>query len=141
MDTELEKLVWSRANAACEYCRLPQDACSWTFHIEHIIAQQHGGLTVAGNLALSCPRCNLFKGTNLASVDHVTGRRVWLFHPRRHLWQTHFRWSDLFVVGRTPAGRATVALLHMNAGEDLETRQELREMGRFPPHANVRLKR
>lgn len=141
MDTELEKLVWSRVQAACEYCRLPQDACEWTFHMEHIVAQQHGGLAVPENLALACPRCNLFKGTNLASVDRVTGQRVWLFHPRRHRWETHFRWRDLRVLGRTPVGRATASLLNMNAAEDLEVRQALRELGRFPPPVNERWKR
>ena len=38
------------------------------FEIEHIIARQHDGLTVAGNLALACFSCNLqrAKGTVLA---------------------------------------------------------------------------
>jgi hypothetical protein len=79
------------------------------FEIEHIIARQHDGLTVAGNLALACFSCNKRKGPNLTGIDCVTGKVVPLFHPRRHKWSRHFRWQGALLVGRTPIGRATIA--------------------------------
>lgn len=132
MDSTLEKFVKERASHRCEYCHLPQSISEWRFHIEHIVAVQHGGRTVLNNLALACPRCNLHKGTNLASVDERTGQRVWLFHPRRHRWRTHFRWDFPFVVGKTTTGRATVSLLRINVAEELEVRRQLSVEVEFP---------
>jgi hypothetical protein len=50
------------------------------------------------------------------STDPLTGRTVPLFNPRRDRWRQHFRWSAdrLRILGRTDAGRATVAALNMN---------------------------
>ena len=42
--------------------------------MEHIIAEKHDGITESGNLALSCPCCNRFKGTDLGSIDPETGQ-------------------------------------------------------------------
>jgi len=90
MDPHLERLVWNRAGGCCEYCRVPYWADELTFHIDHIIAEQHRGKTVAGNLALACYSCNLHKGPNIAGRDPKTGI-VRLFHPRRHEWKSPFR--------------------------------------------------
>lgn len=35
--------VRRRAGKRCEYCRVPQAAFRRPFHIEHIVARQHGG--------------------------------------------------------------------------------------------------
>jgi len=43
MDAAVRHLVRQRAGDCCEYCRLPQEAVDATFHVEHIIALQHGG--------------------------------------------------------------------------------------------------
>src|SRR5580692_12396034 len=43
------------------------------FHIEHIIARQHGGSTGLDNLAFACWTCNLKKGPNLSGIDPVAG--------------------------------------------------------------------
>jgi hypothetical protein len=44
MDAATKRLVRQRAQERCEYCRLPQTAQPFvTFHVEHIIAKQHGG--------------------------------------------------------------------------------------------------
>jgi hypothetical protein len=37
-----------------------------------------------------------------------------LFHPRRRKWDRHFRFEGAVIVGRTPIGRVTVAVLQMN---------------------------
>ena len=47
MNPALEQLVWRRADARCEYCRLPQAASPLPHAIDHIIARQHHGRTVA----------------------------------------------------------------------------------------------
>ena len=43
MDAAVRELVRKRADHRCEYCRLPQRAVDVTFHVEHIVARQHGG--------------------------------------------------------------------------------------------------
>lgn len=133
MEKSLEDLVWQRANSCCEYCQLPARLSSTPFEIEHIVAQQHGGRTVAGNLALACFADNRHKGPNLAGIDPKTGRKVWLFHPRRHKWSRHFRWEGPILVGRTPIGRATIAVLAINLPHRVAQRAALIEEGVFPP--------
>ena len=123
MDTATRTLVRQRAGDCCEYCGLPQGAETFfKFHIEHIVARQHGGGDDPGNLALACHHCNLHKGTNLSTVDARSGALVELFHPRTMKWTEHFERRDARVEGRTTIGRGTVALLRMNAPD----RQRLR---------------
>jgi hypothetical protein len=125
MDRALRGLVRRRAAGRCEYCRIAETADPlYTFHVEHIIALQHGGETVADNLALSCHHCNLHKGPNLAGIDPETGTMVALFHPRHDVWADHFEENGGRVVGRTPAGRVTVYVLEMNVNERIELRSE-----------------
>lgn len=54
----LRKLVYERANRCCEYCFFLEAATLASHEVDHIIAQKHGGLTKADNLALSCVLCN-----------------------------------------------------------------------------------
>ena len=125
MDTVSRQVVRQRAGARCEYCRLPESAVEISFHIEHITARQHGGNDELDNLALACDRCNLFKGTNLTSVDPNTGIVVAIYDPRLQDWQTHFGQYGYEIVGKTDIGRATVKLLNMNAANRVELRSEL----------------
>ncbi len=62
MNASLELLVWQRAGDRCEYCMVPQAADVLTHHIDHVIAEQHGGKTEPTNLALACDSCNRFEG-------------------------------------------------------------------------------
>jgi hypothetical protein len=134
MDEEaLANLVRERANDCCEYCRLPQAFSSTHFQIDHIIAEQHRGSMVASNLALACLADNNHKGPNLAGIDPKTGKRVWLFNPRRQKWSRHFRWQGPVLVGRTPVGRATVAVLAINLAHRVAQRAALIAEGVFPP--------
>jgi hypothetical protein len=133
MDDALAKWVRERAKHRCEYCQLPQSCSSIRFQLDHIIAEQHGGLTVAANLALACLADNNHKGPNLAGVDPRTGKRVWLFHPRRQKWSRHFRWKGPLLIGRTPVGRATVVVLAMNLPHRVAQRAALIAEGVFPP--------
>jgi hypothetical protein len=65
--------VWLRAQSRCEYCHLFSSDHPLPFHVDHIIARQHGGQTVLDNLALSCLHCNRHKGPNIAGIDSATG--------------------------------------------------------------------
>jgi hypothetical protein len=111
---------------------VPQDHDSLTFEIEHIIAKKHGGKTTLSNLALACFACNHYKGTDIAGRDPITRKLVPLFHPRRHKWDRHFQWSGAHLVGRTPVGRLTIAILCLNRPHRVQLRQELLEEGVLP---------
>ncbi len=54
----LRQFVIQRAKRRCEYCLFLQHIALFTFEMEHVIAQKHGGKTVPENLALACPYCN-----------------------------------------------------------------------------------
>jgi hypothetical protein len=135
MDEQLIQLVRQRAHLICEYCRLPQSHHPIPFEVDHIVALQHRGSTVPGNLALTCLHCNRHKGPNLAGIDRQTSRTrlVRLFNPRRHRWAYHFSWDGPRVVGRTPIGRVTVIVLAMNDPIRVALREALIDEGVFPP--------
>ena len=126
MDASIRQLVRTRAGNCCEYCGLTQDMLPWArFHVEHIRARQHRGSDDPENLALACHHCNSFKGPNLSSYDPDTDELVPLFNPRTDEWASHFHLVDFEVVGVTPTGRATVALLNMNDPDRVQLRSEL----------------
>jgi hypothetical protein len=133
MDVALTRLVWGRAKGLCEYCHMPQAADDAAFEIDHIIARKHIGQTVASNLCLSCYYCNSFKGSDLTSIDPETRKITPLFNPRRHTWAKHFRWQGAYLLGLTPVGRVTIALLHINDEYRVALREALIAEGVFPP--------
>jgi hypothetical protein len=133
MDAALTRLVWQRANHCCEYCQLSQEYDDRPFEIDHIISRKHRGPGVASNVALSCFRCNAFKGSDISGRDRLTRKLTPLFNPRRHKWLRHFRWEGAYLVGRTPIGRVTVEVLNINDPFRVELREELMEEGLFPP--------
>jgi hypothetical protein len=135
MDDALIRLVRERANFCCEYCRHPERFSSIPFEIDHVVAEQHGGKTAGSNLALACFADNHHKGPNLAGIDPKTGKRAWLFNPRRQKWERHFRWSGPVLVGRTAVGRATIFALQINAPHRIAQRAALIAEGVFPPAA------
>lgn len=133
IEASVRDLVRRRAQGRCEYCRLPQHAIEATFHIEHILAQQHSppDADAPGNLALACHHCNMHKGTNLTSIDPVSGSVVPLYHPRRDDWWQHFTLMGSTIVGQTPPGRATAQLLQFNTQRRLDLREGLILDGEF----------
>jgi hypothetical protein len=133
MDAITREQVRQRAGGLCEYCRMSQHFDDTTFQIDHVIAESHGGPTESENLCLACFACNHFKGPNISEIDPATNRIVPLFHPRRQRWRRHFRWDGPVLVGRTAAGRATVATLRINLGHRVVHRQMLIREGVFPP--------
>jgi len=131
MDATVRRMVRVRAKDRCEYCRLPQHAVDLTFHVEHLIARQHGGSDDPDNLCLACDRCNLHKGPNLTAIDPVAGLVVPLLHPRRDDWTEHFELRGPRIVGKTPIGRAKAQLMQMNSAQRRELRQRLLIEGRW----------
>jgi len=130
--TRLREHVIERAAGCCEYCRTSQQYSDVRFHIEHIIALSHGGKTVENNLALSCLRCNLYKGTNIAAADPQTDEPTFLFHPRRDQWSEHFQLAGSIIEPLTPEARATTFVLRLNDRERLEQRELLIQFGQYP---------
>ncbi len=133
MERALEERVWERADGRCEYCQVPQEYDRLPFEIDHIIALKHRGRTRGGNLCLACFACNNHKGPNVAGVDTTTNKIVKSFNPRRHKWRAHFRREGPVLVGRTPIGRATIAVLEINLDHRIAFRQQLIDEGVFPP--------
>jgi hypothetical protein len=129
----LRQFVIQRAENRCEYCQLSQEGQEATFHIDHITPRVAGGETAAENLALACVSCSLHKSARQTAIDPHSGTEVALYNPRHDPWQEHFRWADIYLVGLTGTGRATVAALHMNRALILAIRQEQAILGRHPP--------
>ena len=128
---ETRDAVLRRAGDACEYCRLPQEASPLAHQVDHIIGRQHQGSDDLDNLCLSCIRCNLKKGPNIASVDPVTGLIAPLFHPRRHSWREHLSLDqEGRLHGLTPEERVTVLLMDMNEIQRVSLRCLLLRRGR-----------
>jgi HNH endonuclease len=131
MDATLQRLIRTRAAGRCEYCRLPQAGTRVPLEIDHVIARKHRGRTVAGNLALSCYYCNVYKGPNLTGRDPATGKVTRLYHPRRHKWAYHFRFDGNILIGRTAIGRTTIDVLRMNHPQLVALRDILTAAGVF----------
>jgi len=118
--SSLRQFVVARAGGSCEYCRLVEIATGVTFHIEHVLPRSRGGRTRPGNLALSCPGCNLTKNERTAAGDE-SGEIQPLFNPRNFEpwllgWHLHFildRETGM-ILPRTALGYATIRALAMN---------------------------
>ena len=74
----------------CEYCLLHEDDAAFAHEVDHILSRQHGGETIADNLAYASMVCNRYKGSNIASVS-PSGDLVRLFNRRQQHWNNHFR--------------------------------------------------
>ena len=115
MDAAVRATVRERAGLRCEYCRaIEGSGARLRFHVEHITARQHRGSDSLENLALACHLCNAHKGPNVAGIDPATETLVPLFHPRRDHWEEHFAEANGEIIGLTPIGRTTVAVLDIN---------------------------
>jgi HNH endonuclease len=132
VNRDVVREVRQRARDRCEYCYLPASFYPLPFHVDHIIARQHGGRIVVENLALACLHCNRHKGPNIAGTDPETGELVRLFHPRRDLWSDHFAWAEARLDGQTAVGRATIFVLAINDADFLAVREALIREQVFP---------
>ncbi|WP_437317461.1 HNH endonuclease [Sorangium sp. So ce385] len=133
LPSDTRELVQRRAQGACEYCHIPQDASILPHLVDHIIGRQHRGSDDVDSLCLCCIRPNLKKGPNIASIDPESKLVVQLCHPRRHAWREHFvTESNGIINGLTAEGRATVQLLDMNDSDRVRLRAFLLRRGRHP---------
>jgi hypothetical protein len=130
---ELRQLVSRRAAGLCEYCLLHEDDSAYGFHVDHVIAEKHGGPTKDHNLCLCCPACNRAKGSDIATL--VNGKMVRLFNPRIDLWGEHFVLDGAIIRAKTLMAAGTLNLLRINDGPRMQLRQLLTEAGRFPAPA------
>jgi hypothetical protein len=121
-----------RACGLCEYCLIHQDDAHFTFQMDHIISRKHRGPTSAANLALSCLRCNVTKGTDVGAFAGRAKKLVRLYHPRKDSWTEHFRLEGARIVPLTETGEATAQLLELNASDRLLLRRTLIKAGRYP---------
>jgi hypothetical protein len=55
MDKATHQAVRDRAGCCCEYCCFPESLAELPFHIDHIIAQQHGGATLVNQISPAFP--------------------------------------------------------------------------------------
>lgn len=132
VSAELRREVVTRAGNCCEYCRLGQEDNTFSFQIDHVIAEKHEGETILENLSLSCPNCNGFKGSDIGSIDRETGLLTPLYNPRTQNWEDHFRLNGPLIESLTAEGRVTVRLLKLNRSEQVDERRGLIALGRYP---------
>jgi hypothetical protein len=129
---ETRRLVRERAGDRCEYCHVPEADTFMPHEIDHIYAEKHGGRSTIDNLCLSCWICNRHKGTDLASLDPLTGEITPLFHPRNDAWPENFSLDGPYIRPLTAHARVTVQLLQLNKRERVEERRLLIQLGRYP---------
>jgi len=129
---DLRSFVAQRAFWSCEYCLLHEDD-AWSRHqMDHIISRKHGGVSSEDNLAYACLRCNAWKGSDIGSLEPSTNRFVRLFHPRRDVWEHHFRVVGVLIEPLTPEGSVTARLLRLNLDKRVVERRLLIATGRYP---------
>ena len=132
--SDLRSRVEIRARGRCEYCRAPQAACGYRFHLEHIVPVAEGGPDGLDKRAFACAACNLAKSDRTSGIDPETRRAVRLFDPRTDVWEEHFQFDidSAFIVGLTPEGRASIAALDLNAEFRLDARELWLAAGLLP---------
>jgi HNH endonuclease len=135
----LRQLVSQRAAGACEYCRIHQIFSIYSHEIDHVIALKHGGESTDDNLVLACLPCNRHKGSDLTSLDPLTGVITPLFNPRTQIWLEHFQLEGGSIMGITETGRTTIFLLQMNETSRLQLRQALAVQGLYPDCYNLEI--
>lgn len=127
----LRSQVTKRAANKCEYCLILDTRSAKHHEVDHIYAEKHSAPTTLANLCLSCYYCNHYKGSDLCSLDPVTGDVVSLFHPRRDRWEDHFSISNARIIAKTAIGRVTVELLQMNNPDRVAEREILIRLGKY----------
>jgi hypothetical protein len=121
--TSLRRMIFDQADRCCEYCLQPEIFAFCPHEIDHVIAEKHEGLTIAENLALACKLCNTFKGSDIASIDPLTGEITALYNPRTDVWREHFRLEEAVFMPLTAKARTTVRLLQLNRSDRVAERK------------------
>lgn len=135
VSADLRRLVESRASHVCEYFLIHEDDTYLGCQVDHIIAEKHGGSTVADNLSYACALCNRAKGTDIGSIAPSTGEFTRFFNPRKDRWRDHFLLKGVVIEPCTPIGEATARILGFNEAERVLERESIQRVGRYPPQA------
>ena len=134
------QLVRERAEARCEYCRIPEEefaAATW-FVVEHIqprakFEECDPERDAPENLAWACPKCNGSKLKRTEAPDPETGDVYRLFNPRRDTWDDHFvGLPGGRIEGITPMGRSTRQALKFDEPDRVKSRYILVEREKWP---------
>jgi len=133
ISNDLRELVAGRAEHRCEYCLIHEDDTHFGCQVDHIISVKHGGLTTAENLAYACAFCNRQKGSDIGSIVWETGELTRFYNPRTDSWTDHFQLDGVLIRPLTRIGEVTVRILGFNDSDRLLERQELVDLGRYPP--------
>jgi hypothetical protein len=133
VSNDLRELVAERADYLCEYCLIHEDDTHFGCQVDHIISVKHGGPTTAENLAYACAFCNRQKGSDIGSIVWETGEFVRFFNPRTDRWADHFQLDGVAIKPITKVAEVTVRILGFNDSNRLLERQELIDLGRYPP--------
>lgn len=126
------RFVIGRAGNRCEYCRVLDYLVGFEYHIEHIIAEQHGGTDVLSNLAYACSYCNWKKGPNISTILYLGGELIPLFNPRTQNWFDHFEVKRGEILPLSKIGEATIKLLDLNKPSRVDARFEMMLAGCYP---------
>lgn len=95
-----------------------------------LVSRQHGGETIAENLAFACMVCNRFKGTNLTSIS-PSGDFVRLFNPRLEGWHCASGLKAI-IQPLSAIGEVTTRLLRLNTADRVGERAKFQQLGRYP---------
>ncbi len=131
ISTELRILVAKRASYRCEYCLLPEKVSLHKHEPDHIVPRQHDGESTEENLALSCLRCNRYKGPNIGSFDPETGELTPFFNPRQQSWSDHFKFDGAKILPLTAVARVTLKILRINDDNRVREREAIQKAGLF----------
>jgi hypothetical protein len=122
IDGSIRDFVRRRAGGYCEYCRISERFTLALHEIDHVVAVKHGGESTLDNMALCCTICNRFKGSDIASIDPLTGDLTPLFNPRLDSWDEHHQLREGEILPLSAKGRVTVRLLQMNSPARIKER-------------------
>ena len=132
---DIRNKVLKIADGYCEYCKSRDDFSTGFFEFDHIIPIADGGSNEFKNIARSCGLCNGNKSDKTNGFDTITQKEYPLFHPRKHKWEEHFRWSDDFtkMIALSPIGRVTIEVLELNRPNLINIRKALLILKKHPP--------
>lgn len=140
INAKLRRHVMERARHICEYCLIHENDTFFGCHVDHVISEKHGGLTVASNLTYACTFCNLHKGSDIASLTSE-GVLTRFFNPRTDKWSEHFVLSDYRIEPLTNIGEVTAYIFQFNIADRILERKLLIEVDRYPSEAaNIRMR-
>ena len=122
ISSALRAQVAQRANHCCEYCLIHEDDAAFSHQVDHVVSRKHGGASSIENLAYACVLCNRYKGSDVASIDELTGEAIRLYDPRHSPWTKHFRLNSAIMEPLTPQGKATIQILRLNSAERVAER-------------------